>query len=491
MQISKQLLNQFISPDNQNRQEVEDLVQKVTGQLLDFLSNASEKPTNPAIEHLDTLHFQIPDFAQTQQQIQTNLQELYELSMNPANPKYIGHMDSMPTLWSVLGDFIASALNNNVLSLEMSPFITQLEYALTKQFAALFGLPETAGGVMLSGGTLSNLQALLIARNTKLGIKNGNVFSVKKEPVIFASEHSHSSIQKIGMMIGIGTENVIKVKTDADSKINVHDLESQINEQLSLGKQPFAIVATAGTTVSGNIDPLAEISELAQKHDLWLHVDAIYGGAVVFSEKYKHLIGSIERADSISFNPQKWMYVAKTCSMVLFRDFSKMVEHFRILAPYMKEQSAYINLGEINVQGTKYAEVVKLWLSLQGLGKDGYEELIDYSFYLTQQFEAEIEKRPFLKLASKPEMNIVCFRGEPTDVEAEDFDDWNENLQQYLINQTDFFMSLPKYKSSLWLRAVLLNPFLTIAHIETLFGHIDDFEMKNRVEKEPLELCSV
>jgi glutamate/tyrosine decarboxylase-like PLP-dependent enzyme len=480
MHIDNHILNQFISPNNSNRQEVENLVHVVTNQLLDFLSNASKKPTNPIIKYCDTAHFQIPEFSQTQNEIQSNLQELYELSMNPANPKYIGHMDSMPTLWSVVGDFIASALNNNVLSLEMSPFITQLEYSLTKQFATLFGLPETAGGVMLSGGTLSNLQALLIARNTKLNIKNGNIFSLKKEPVIFTSEHSHSSIQKIGMMIGIGTENVIKIKTDINSKIDIDDLEIQIKEQIKIGKQPFAVVATAGTTVSGNIDPLTDISKIAKKFDLWFHIDAIYGGAVIFSEKYKHLISGIDQADSISFNPQKWMYVAKTCSMILFRDFDKMVEHFRIAAPYMKEQNAYINLGEINVQGTKYAEVVKLWLSLQSIGKKGYEKLIDYSFYLTEVFEKEIIKRPFLKLTSKPETNILCFRGEPKNIKAENFDNWNENLQQYLVKQTDFFLSLPKYKNDLWLRTVLLNPFLTIEHIKTLFKHIDNYEKTTR-----------
>ena len=171
MQINNDILNQFINPKNCNRKEVEKLIKKVTNQLLDFLSNASEKPTNPTLKYLDTNHFKIPEFSQTHNEIQKNLQELYDLSMNPANPKYIGHMDSMPTLWSVIGDFIASALNNNVLSLEMSPFITQLEYSLTKQFASLFALPETAGGVMLSGGTLSNLQALLVARNTKLMLK--------------------------------------------------------------------------------------------------------------------------------------------------------------------------------------------------------------------------------------------------------------------------------------------------------------------------------
>lgn len=480
MQLDDNILNQFISPDNSNRQFVEKTIEKVTTQLLDFLTNASSKPTNPSLQLFDTNHFQIPDFSRTENEIKESLQELYDLSMNPANPKYIGHMDSMPTLWAIIGDYVASALNNNLLSLEMSPLITQLEYSMTKQFSTLFGLPNSAGGVMLSGGTLSNLQALLVARNIKLNIKNGNVFSIKKEPVIFTSEHSHASIQKIGMMIGIGTENVLKIKTDENSKIDIDDFEFQIKNQIDLGKQPFAIVATAGTTVSGNIDPLNNISEIALKYDLWLHVDAIYGGAVVFSDKYKNLINGIEKANSISFNPQKWMYVAKTCSMVLFRDFDKMVENFRISAPYMKAQNSYINLGEINVQGTKYAEVVKLWLSLLSLGKEGYKKLIDFSFDLTAVFITEISKRNYLKLVSKPELNLVCFRGEPTNLNATEFDNWNERLQNYLVSETDFFLSLPKYKNSLWLRTVLLNPFLTTKHIDDLFEHIDKFEKDNR-----------
>ncbi len=480
MKLEDKILNQFISPKNSNRKQVEELVTNVTSQLLDFLSNAEQKPTYPTFKQFDYSHFRINEMPQNESEIHSNLQELYDLSMNCANPKYIGHMDSIPTLWSVIGDYIASAINNNLLSLEMSPFLTQLEYSLTKQFAELFGLPKTSGGVMLSGGTLSNVQALLVARNTILKIKNGNVFALNKEPVIFTSEHSHSSILKIGMVIGIGTENVIKIKTDKHSKIDCNDLSTQIQEQLKSGKQPFAIVATAGTTVSGNIDPLKEISEIAKKYNLWLHIDAIYGGAVIFSEKHKHIINGIEQANSISFNPQKWLYVSKTSSMVLFRDFNNMKDNFRISAPYMKEQSAYINLGEINIQGTKYAEVLKLWLSLQCLGKRGYNKLIDYSFYLTEEFNKEISKRPFLKLTSKTEMNIICFRGEPNYLASEKFDKWNEDLQHYLLNLTDFFLSLPKYKNNLWLRAVLLNPFLTNEHIESLFIHIDNYEKANR-----------
>lgn len=481
MKLSPEIRNQFINPNSENRKQVEATCQNIQNQLLDFLTNAANYPTNPSLNVLAQNYFQIPEFSQTENTIKEKLQQLYTGSMNPANPKYIGHMDSLPTLWSVLGDGIASALNNNLLSLEMSPFLTQLEYSLTQQFASIFGLPENAGGVMLSGGTLSNLQALLVARNTKLNLKNGNLFSLGKAPVVFTSEHAHSSFQKIGMIMGIGTENVINIKTDKNSKIEISDLEFQIKKQQELGKIPFAVVATAGTTVSGNIDPINEMSAIAKKNDLWFHVDAIYGGAVLFSEKHKYLLAGIGKADSISFNPQKWLYVAKTCSMVLFRNFEKMTENFRISAPYMKEQDMFINLGEINIQGTKHAEIVKLWLSLLSLGKKGYGELIDYTFSISEKFAEEIRKRNYLKMVSEPELNIVCFRGEPENLSPSETDEWNKNLQEYLVKQTGFFLSLPKYKNALWLRAVLLNPFLTFQHIEQLFSEIDAFKFKPTV----------
>ena len=476
-QLNEEVLKKFISPDDSNRALTQETISNLTGQILDFLNDASKSPSYPEFIHFNDQYFKIPALPTEDARISGNVKEILEHSMNAANPKYMGHMDSIPTLWSILGDYLASAINNNLLSLEMSPFLTQMEYSLTKQFSNFFGLPDSSGGVLLSGGTLSNLQALVVARNEVLNLTNGNCFSLQKEPVILASEHSHASLQKIAMLIGIGRENVIKVKTIQNSKIDAADLESQIINLLRSGKQPFAIVATAGTTVSGNIDPIEDVSYIAKKYDLWLHIDAIYGGAVIFSERHKHLLNGIEHANSISFNPQKWLYVAKTCSMVLFRDFQKMIKNFQVTAPYMKEQSDYINLGEISIQGSKYAEVLKLWLSLMSLGKQGYGQLIDYSFELTKAFIEELSKRTYLKLSSQPELNIVCFRGEPDNINTKEYDTWNEHLQVYLLKNAGYFISLPKYKNNTWLRVVLLNPFLKKEQIKVLFEHIDTFEI--------------
>jgi glutamate/tyrosine decarboxylase-like PLP-dependent enzyme len=257
--------------------------------------------------NIDPDLFGIPETGINLEQINDTLQSLYSTSMNPANPQYIGHMDSIPALTSIIGDMVASTINNNLLSLEMSPFLTKLEYGLIKQFATLFGLPESAGGVFLSGGSLSNLQALVVARNS---FKNNIALS---KLVIFVSEHAHVSIQKAAMVMGLRTENVIKITTNSKYQMDVANLELQIKKQQEQGNLPLAIVATAGTTVTGSIDPLESIANLARTYGIWLHIDAIYGGALIFSDKYKHLLSGIEKADSIAFNPQKWLYIAKTC----------------------------------------------------------------------------------------------------------------------------------------------------------------------------------
>lgn len=282
IKVRTKTLDNFINPYGENRQVIEALLDKVLTQLLDFTSTAASKPCLPEeAASIDLDSFTIPESGTSLEQINDTLNLLYSTSMNPANPQYIGHMDSIPALTSIIGDMIASTINNNLLSLEMSPFLTKLEYELIKQFAKLFGLPESAGGVFLSGGSLSNLQALVVARNS---CKENVALS---KLVIFASEHAHVSIQKAAMLMGLRTDNVIKITTNSKYQMDVANLELQIKNQQEQGNLLLAIVATAGTTVTGSIDPLESIANLAKSHGIWLHVDAIYGGALMFSDKYK------------------------------------------------------------------------------------------------------------------------------------------------------------------------------------------------------------
>ena len=500
----------FIDPLGNNRAEVDALLHQAVTLLIDEMTNADQRSPLPEpvsderLAQWATIPEQSGDVDRLMGEVRSHLQH----AMNAAHPGYIGHMDSIPTTLSIVGDLLVAALNNNMLSVEMSPVFSRLETLVLQKIAARFGLGENSGGVMVSGGSLANLQALTVARNVAFDAVEKGVVGLSAQPVFFVSEVAHTSMQKAAMMMGLGSQAAIALRTNANSQVDLADLYCKLAEAKDNRQQPFAIVATAGTTVTGNVDPIGEMGAIAQKHNLWFHVDAAYGGAVIFSPAHRHLLNGTHQADSITFNPQKWLYVTKTCATVLFKRFDVLKQHFRIRAPYMGEDAQWPNLGELTVQGTRHPDILKLWLSLQHIGSAGYGNIIRHNYSLTAQFLQHVKARPFLQLASQPQMNLVCFRFAPAGIEPAEQDNLNAKLQQHLLrpqlstqpvnplgsnaaakkgseshaaecgtvdHKNAVFLSLPSYRNQHWLKAVLLNPYTTSATIDSLFQSIDRF----------------
>jgi len=468
----------FIAPDGHNRDSVRELYERFSDLLLAEMTSATSR--SPFPEDVTIPEPRTPDSSVDPTTLEARTAEAIEGSMNPAHPGYIGHMDSIPTIASILADSITAALNNNMLSVEMSPVFSRLETEVVEEFAERFRLGTDAGGVMLSGGSLANLQAVAVARNHVFGTDGRGLFEARGRPLLFASDVAHTSLQKAAMILGLGRDAVVPVETDEDSRLRVDALREKITQAVERGDHPFCVVATAGTTTTGNIDPLAEVYDIASKHDLWYHVDAAYGGALAFSAAHRDRLDGIERADSVTFNPQKWLYVAKTCAMVLFRDANVLRSDFRVDAPYMKGEERLVNRGEISIQGTRHADVLKLWLSLQHLGERGYEQLIDESYRLTNYLVSGIREREWVELASTPETNLVCFRASPDTLDEGEYDELNENLQQHLLREAEIFLSLPTYRGNRWLRSVLLNPYTDEEVLDRLFDGLDEFVARYR-----------
>lgn len=462
----------FVDPRGGNAEAVRELAEDVLDRLLVQLETAGDR--SPLPEESGVPSATIPASPRAPGELLDDLETVVEGSMNPAHPGYIGHMDTMPTTVSLLGDLVVSAVNN-MLSVEMSPVFSELEVRLTETIAAEFGLGPDAGGVLASGGSLANLHALSVARNQAFDVHEGGLAGTNREPVLFASEVAHTSLRKAAMLLGIGTDAVVAVETDDDSRMDPASLARAIERAERDGRAPFCVVATAGTTTTGNIDPLPAIHEVADDHELWFHVDAAYGGALVFSEAERDRLRGIENADSVTFNPQKWWYVAKTCAMALFADTDVLRSDFRIGAPYMRGDDAVPNLGELSVQGTRRAEVLKLWLTVQHLGREGLEQLIDESYRLTAAVRDHVAGHDALELASEPETNLVCFRAAPEWCPPEERDELNGRLQRALLSEQDVFVSLPTYRGSRWLRVVVLNPFTDGTTLDRLFDGIDAF----------------
>ena len=463
----------FAAPDGSNRSAVERFVGDALRVALDAASRSSERPPLPDGAYVSGPV--VPEVGVPEHDLLRAARVLVGGAMNPAHPGFMGHMDPLPATASVVGDLLAATVNNNMLSREMSPSFSRLEDEVTAAMSALFGLGDRAGGVLASGGSLANLHALSVARNARLpGVFERGLTSRAARPVVVASEAAHTSAQKAAMLLGLGTDAVRPVAVDGDGRMRVDRRRETIRAARDQGDEPFAVVATAGTTTTGAIDPLDAVADVAAADGLWLHVDAAYGGALVFSDRARGRLRGVERADSVTFNPQKWCYVAKTAAMALFRDAGAMHDAFRVAAPYMREGDG-VNLGEVGVQGTRHADVLKLWMTLQHLGRSGLGHLVDEGNRLAETAVAEIDRRPFLVLAARPDMNVVCFRGAPDGLSDDEADAWNAALQASLLREARVFLSLPRYRGRLWLRAVFLNPYTETSGVETLFEHVDAF----------------
>jgi glutamate/tyrosine decarboxylase-like PLP-dependent enzyme len=455
----------FIDPAGGNRDRVERLLVSAIGVLLDHLSTAASRPPLPP-PAAKRLPVSIPDRGRPEGEILIELRRLVERSANVANPSYAGHMDTLPSVVSVLGEIAAAGLNNNMLSREMSGIFTDLERSLTAEIARYFGLPAGSGGVLASGGTLANLQALAVARNARLGVKRKGMAGIQRRPLIVASEGAHTSIEKAAMLLGLGTDGVERIPADRSGGMDPDALRRFLHRP-GKGRFPFALVGTAGTTVAGAIDPLPELAVEARKAGLWFHVDASYGGAMVFSPSLRGRLRGIALADTITFNPQKWAFVTKASAMVLFREMKRLDGRFRIGAPYMGNGDGLPNLGEISLQGTRPVEVLKLWLTFLHLGTEGIAGLTEEACRLTRRLADRLGRIAGVEVAAPPPMNILAFRVSGADRRT-------EALQRFLLAR-GVFLSLPNHAGRRWIKAVLLNPYLDEGWVDRLSDSILEY----------------
>jgi glutamate/tyrosine decarboxylase-like PLP-dependent enzyme len=466
----------FIDPRGNNRSKVGDLYRTVLGMVLDHLCSASQKPVSPKVETYSDFAI-IPDEALAIPELLDRVSFLIRQPRNLAHPGYIGNMEPAPTSMAVISGLIMAATKNNMLAEEMSPFLSSVEPDVVEWFAGQFGLRKEAGGGFLAGGTLGNLQALKTARNAKLGNHQQGIWDRKRAPVLFASEVAHSSLQKAAMVMGLGTSAVIAVRADENSRMDVDDLRKKVRASFDGGKQePFSIVATAGTTITGNIDPLIDIASVAKEYGLWLHTDAAYGGALVFSPQYSNRLRGIDSSDSLTLNLHKWFYSSFSSSLLLFKDVRNLEHHFRIRAPYMASGQRAGNLGEYSVQGSRQADIIGLLFSLQHMGRRGFAELVEDRMNLARALRSMLDDSGLARFSGEMDTNILCFRPK-----AESAIQDVRELQQFLADEAEVCVTNPVYRGEMWLKAAVLNPYIVDSELRRLVDAFAGYCRRNLV----------
>ena len=401
------------------------------------------------------------DDGNSAEELFSEIESLLNHSFNPVHPGSLAHLDPPPLIFSILGDLIAAGLNNNLLAYELSPSITLLEESLCTWFSKKIGFSDSSGGIAASGGTLSNLNALIAARN------NAGLGS-DPNSALLVSEDAHSSFIKCTRIMGLDEKNLIRIKTDFNGCMDINYLKKTIDKCSVENKKIFAIVATLGTTIRGAIDPLKDISEICKERNIWLHIDGSIGGIFGLSSIPIEGLNYINKADSITINPQKIIGITKTSSLLLVSKISTLENAFSTGLPYISSNENIINRGEIGIQGSRPAEVIKLWLGLRFLGLTGIEEILKSAINRKEFFMDNINKNKF-ELYSGP-LHIVSFL--PKGLTPKDTDSWTKTKVNELMKR-NYMLSRPKFKDKYFLRVVMGNYNTKESHIEELLKFLD------------------
>ena len=414
-------------------------------------------------------------------------QDVAPHAMQVSSPRYYGQFNPTPLPIGVWADALASALNQNAGAWRNGPTSAMIEARVLRWLCELIGYGPESFGVLASGGTEANLIALKCARDRAhlTTIKQG-LRSAPGDLTVYASDQCHFSIERSVDILGLGRNSLRKIATDENFHIRTDALQKQIEADRSAGCTPCCVIGIAGATSTGVIDPLAELSAIARENHCWYHVDAAYGGTLAFSEKHRGKLKGIELADSVTFDPHKWMFVPFACGAVLVRDGGRVLrDSFDITPEYLNEDRGgadvefdFFRYGQM---GTRRFSSLKLWMALKSMGRQGYAAVIERQIELTDYLAGRLDELADFKRVGAVETAVCCFRFLPEklkDADGVEQDRLQQKLQQKIERSGEAWITTTVLNGRRALR-VNINSFLTERR------HIDDLvELLERESKD-------
>ena len=364
--------------------QARDLTERMLGIWSDLLEGMRDLPVSrvePAEQVAEAMRLPIPESPMPLDQLELSMRQMvFEHSTLCGHPGFLAYISGAGTTPGTAADLLASALNPNVGAWALSPAASELELHLMRWMAGLFGLPSGAGGLMTSGGATSNLTALKAARDSHggPGIRADGITSPM---AMYASQEAHATIEEAGDMLGLGARAVRLIPTDGHRRMRSDLLEQAVTQDVAAGVQPIAVAATAGTTGTGAIDPLEEVAAVCRRHELWFHVDAAYGGGAMFAPALRPLLHGIELADSIAFDPHKWLYTPHAGGC-LWSDTLRSSCSLGSDATYVYEDRELTrsgsSFGDMGPSWSRSFAALKVWMSLAAHGLDAYARRITH-----------------------------------------------------------------------------------------------------------------
>lgn len=401
------------------------------------------------------------------------IEKYLHFSVRTTHPNYNNQLFAGLNPFAVIGEIVTAFTNTTMATYEMAPVATLMERELIKKMSKLIG-HDDGSGIMLTGGSNANMQAIHCARAAKfpeikkLGNSTNNL-------CMFVSEESHYSFDKAVNLMGIGSDNLIKVKT-TNGKMNPIELEQEINQAIAENKKPFFVASTAGTTVKGYFDPITDIDKICKKFDLWHHIDGAWGGSVALSSKHKHLIAGSELADSFTWDAHKMMGSTLITSLFLTKHKNALTQANSGGAGssyiFHEYENASYDLGPESLQCGRRNDAFKLWLTWKMMGDTGFENLINTLFENAAYATKYVEEHPELKLIHPTESLNVCYQVIPPTKET-DINKFNYDLRFKIVRDGKFMVNFSTdSEGRVFFRHTFANNQTTKESIDNYFNYL-------------------
>ncbi|HET6975436.1 MAG TPA: aspartate aminotransferase family protein [Pyrinomonadaceae bacterium] len=388
-------------------------------------------------------------------------------AMGVPSPRYFGQFNPTPLPIGVWADALSAMLNQNAGAWRNGPTSAMIEARVIRWLCDLLNYGPKSFGTLASGGSEANLIALKCARDSVAkSVKDRGLRTAPADLVIYASEQCHYSIDKSADILGLGREGLRKIPTDDRFHIRVDALREALARDREAGLLPCCIIGVAGTTSTGVVDPLEELAAIARENRCWYHIDAAYGGTLAFSPRHKHMLKGIELADSITFDPHKWMFVPFACGALLVREGGRVLrDAFDMTPEYLSEDRGgadvefdFFRYGQM---GTRRFNSLKFWMAVKFMGREGYEKTVEHQIGLTKYLASRIDALPDFELVGEVETAVCCFRHKSKS------DLVQQRIQQLIEHDGEAWLTTTVLHGSRALR-VNINSFLTEQQ------HIDD-----------------
>lgn len=442
--------------------------QSLVNSFLESEKNTPVAEYIPSMELLDSIDLSLQDNPISDEIHYSLLEELLKKSTKTSSTAFFNQLYGGRNNKAILGELLSVILNNSLYTYKAAGVQVGVEKVTLRKVCDIIGWDENADGTFASGGSLTNLMSMIMARDAVN--KDIRFNGVNQTLTVYTSAESHYSIPKNAALTGIGRNNVRYIPVNEVGEMIPAELEKAIVKDLELGYSPALVNATAGTTVLGAFDNVYEIQQICEKHKVWLHVDGAYCGSVIFSDKYKHLLKGLSKVDSFSFNAHKMINTPLTCSLIVVKDKKYMYDSFSNEAEYLfQTEEDELNPGQTSLQCGRRNDALKFWTLWKSVGTKGLEKIVNHEFALADTAREYIRSNPDYTLYSFDDSISVCFnyKGIPA-----------QEICNLLYEKSTLMVSYGKYRDNDFIRFVTINGQNSHEEILDFFKTLEEFADK-------------